>query len=128
MTGKCCLCVRRTPTCVEDGGSQRSRRSLVQDQFLHQHADGLPGKPPLQETHPEEIEVAMETERDQGDVARVAPVQAVPARKPLVDEVPSREQTAVQCNVGEPRKTTDTPQKRIPHYFTCCPTERPRTV
>lgn len=60
----------------------------------------------------------METERDQGHVPRAAPVHFVPPREPLVDEVPSGEQTAVQSNVGGPRKTTDMSHKRIPHYFT----------
>lgn len=66
----------------------------------------------------------METERDQGDVSRVAPVHLTPPRKPLVDEVPPGEQTAVQRNVGEPRKTTDVFQKRIPHYSAVSATPR----
>lgn len=58
----------------------------------------------------------METERDQGNVPCVAPVDGVPPRKPLVDEVPPGEQTAVQCDVGDPRKTTDVSHKRLSHY------------
>lgn len=120
----CCQllsCPRRPtanpPTCVEDAGSQRRRCGLVQEQFPHHHPGGVPGKPPLQEPHPEEIEVAMETERDHGDVPRVAPVHFVPPREPLVDEVPPGEQTAVQCNVGDPREPTNMSQKRLSHSF-----------
>lgn len=106
------------PTCVEDAGSQGRRCSLVQEQLPHHHPGGVPGKPPLQEAHPEEIEVTMETERYHGDVPCVAPVHFLPPREPLVDEVPSSEQTAVQCNVGDPRKPTDMSQKRVSHCFT----------
>lgn len=58
----------------------------------------------------------METERDQGDIPCVAPVHFLPPRKPLVDEVPSSEQAAIQCNVGDPRETTDMSHKRLSHY------------
>lgn len=113
-------------TCVEDRGSQRGRSSLVQEEFLHQHARGSSGKPPLQRPHPEEIEVTMETERDQSHVPRAAPVQVVRAREPLVDEVPSGEQAAVQTDVCGPRKTTEMAQTRTPHTATV--TAAPGTV
>lgn len=60
----------------------------------------------------------METERNDGDVARVPPVYLLPARETLVDEVPSGEQTAVQRDVGDPRKATDMSQKRLYHDCT----------
>lgn len=59
----------------------------------------------------------METERDNGDVLCVAPVNLVPPREPLVDEVSSGEQTAVQCHVGDPGEPTDMSQKRITHIW-----------
>lgn len=49
----------------------------------------------------------METERDQGDVSRVGPVDVLPPQRPLMDQVPSSEQAAVQRNVGDPREATD---------------------
>lgn len=49
----------------------------------------------------------METERDQGDVPRVGPIDVLPPREPLMDQVPSSEQAAVQSNVGDPRKAAD---------------------
>lgn len=105
------------PTCVEDGGSERRRCGLVQDQLPQHHARGIPGKPALQEAHPEEAEVAVETESDERDVARLPPVHFVPPRKPLVDEVPADEQAAIHGDVGDPRKTADIPQERLSH---CC--------
>lgn len=105
------------PTCVEDTRGEGRRCGLVQKQLPHHHPGRISGKPPLQEPHPEEIEVTMETERDQGNVPCVAPVDGLPPRKPLVDEVPSSEQTAIQCNVGDPRKTTDMSHERLSH---CC--------
>lgn len=57
----------------------------------------------------------METERDQGHVPCVAPVDSVPPREPLVDEVPSGEQAAVQRDVGDPREAADVSQKRFAH-------------
>lgn len=104
------------PTCVEDTGNQGRRCGLIQEQFPHHHPGGVPGKPPLQEAHPEVVEVAMETERHHGDVPRVAPVHFLPPREPLVDVVPPGEQAAVQCNVGDPRKPTNVSQKRLSHY------------
>lgn len=103
-------------TCVEDTRSKGGRCALVQKQLPHHHPGGISGKPPLQEPHPEEVEVTMETERDQGNIPCVDPVNGLPPRKPLVDEVPSSEQTAIQCNVGDPRITTDVPHKRLSHY------------
>lgn len=103
------------PTCVEDAGGQGGRRGLIQDQLPHHHPDGVAGEPPLQEPHPEEVEVTMETEGDHGDVARVAPVHFVPPREPLVDKVPSGEQAAVQSHVGHPREATDVSEERLPH-------------
>lgn len=110
--------VLHVPTCVEDGGGQWRRCGLVQDQFPHQHPGGPSREAPLQEPHPEEIEVAMETERDHCDVARAAPVYRDPARRPLVDQVPSGEQAAVQSHVGGPREATDVSQEGLPHYVT----------
>lgn len=49
----------------------------------------------------------METESDQGDVPRVGPVDVLPRREPLMDQVPSGEQTAVQRDVGDPREPAD---------------------
>lgn len=94
------------PTCVEDTGGEGRRRRLVQEQLPHHHPDRVPGKSPLQETHPEEIEVAMETKRDHRDVPCLSPLDGLPPGEPLVDEVPPGEQAAVQCHVGNPRKAT----------------------
>lgn len=49
----------------------------------------------------------METESDQGDVARVGPVDVLPPRGPLMDQVPSGEQTTVKSHVTDPREPTD---------------------
>lgn len=49
----------------------------------------------------------METERDQGDVPRVGPVDVLPPREPLMHQVPSSEQAAIQRNVADPREATD---------------------
>lgn len=49
----------------------------------------------------------METESDQGDVPRVGPVDVLPPREKLMDQVPSGEQAAVQRNVGDPREAAD---------------------
>lgn len=56
----------------------------------------------------------METERDHGDVPCLSPVHFLPSREPLVDKVPSGEETTVQRNIGDPGK----PTKHPPHYFT----------
>jgi len=95
-------------TCVEDAGGQRCRYALVHEQLPQHHPDRIPGKPPLQEPHPEETEVPVESERDHGHVPRVSPVQFVRRpRQPLVDEVPAGEQAAVQRHVGGPREPAD---------------------
>ena len=104
-------------TCVEDAGSQGGRCGLVQQQLPHHHPGWIPGELPLEEPHPEEIEVTMETESDNGDVPCVAPVDLVLPWEPLVDEVPSGEQTAVQCHVGDPGEPTDVSQKRVSLHF-----------
>lgn len=49
----------------------------------------------------------METECDQGDVPRVGPIDVLPPREPLMDQVASGEQTAVHRDVGDPREPTD---------------------
>lgn len=49
----------------------------------------------------------METERDQGDVPRVGPVDVLPRREPLMDQVPPGEQTAVHRDVADPREPAD---------------------
>lgn len=97
----------RQPTCVEDGAGKRRRHRLVQHQLPQHRPAGIPGEPPLQEPHPKEAEVTMETEGDQGDVARVGPVDVLPRREPLMDQVPPGEQTAVQRDVGGPREPAD---------------------
>ena len=104
-------------TCVEDAGSQGGRCGLVQQQLPHHHPGWIPGELPLEEPHPEEIGVTMETESDNGDVPCVAPVDLVLPWEPLVDEVPSGEQTAVQCHVGDPGEPTDVSQKRVSLHF-----------
>lgn len=109
-------------TCVEDAGGQWGRRGLVQDQLPDHHPGGVPGKPALEEAHPEEVEVAMETERHHGDVARMSPVHRVPAREPLVDKVPAGEQTTVQGDVSDPREPADLTQKRPAHRVTAAVT------
>lgn len=58
----------------------------------------------------------METESDQGDVPRVGPVDVLPRREPLMDQVPPGEQTAVQRDVGDPREPADMSQKSPSHY------------
>lgn len=95
------------PTCVEDGVSKRRRHRLVQQQLPQHHPGGISGESPLQEPHPKETEVAMETERDQGDVPRVGPVDVLPPREPLMDQVPPSEQAAVQRDVGGPGEPAD---------------------
>lgn len=45
----------------------------------------------------------MEREGDERDVARLPPVDLLPSREPLVDEVPAGEQAAVHGDVGDPR-------------------------
>lgn len=105
------------PTCVEDAGSQGRRCGLIQEQFPHHHPGRIARKRPLQEPHPEEIEVAMETERNHSHVPGVGPVHFLPPREPLVDKVPPGEQTAVQSDVGDPGKPTDMSEKGFSHYF-----------
>lgn len=101
---------------VEDAGGQRRRRRLVQEQLLHHHPGGVPRKPALQKTHPEEIEVPVKAEGDHGDVARLSPVHLVPGGEPLVDQVPAGEQAAVQRDVRDPREAADAPQNRPQHH------------
>lgn len=102
-------------TCVEDTGSQGRCRCLVQKQLFHHHPKRVPRKSQLKKTHPEKIKVAMETERDDCDVACLVPVHFFPPREPLVNEISPSKQTAVQCNVCDPREPTHIFQKRLPH-------------
>lgn len=103
------------PTRVEDAGGQRGRRGLVQEQLPHHHPQGVPGEPALQEPHPEEVEVSMETERDDGHVPRLPPVHFPPPREPLVHDVAPGEQPPVQRDVDGPREPTDVSQQRLSH-------------
>lgn len=109
----------RSLTRVEDAGGQGRCRRLVQEQLLHYHPGGVSRKPALQQTHPEEIEIPVKTERHRSDVARVSPVHLVPSGEPLVDQVSPGEQAAVQCDIRDPRKAADMPQKRLEHNSVC---------
>ena len=112
------LLSQSVPTCVEHGGGQRRRGGLVQEQFTHDHPRGVPGERPLQEAHPEEVEVPVEAEGDEGHIPRVSPVNTLlfPCEQ-LMHKVSSGEQASVQGHVGHPWETSHLSHQSVYHIL-----------